>query len=129
MLRAFLSVSQTKAIWHNGMKLILRYSVYFSINCNFTRYQRGRVVERGTVAHSICTHYSCFENMGWFVTLKKIRSKIWTWKKQVAKNRVIVIQKEKRQPGLFSFWITMILFYAPCFLHSIFCTLFLSFRP
>ena len=24
------------------------------------------------------THYSCFENMGLFVTLKKIRSKIWT---------------------------------------------------
>ena len=32
---------------------------------------------------SICTHFPCFENMGQFVALKKIRSKIWTWKKQV----------------------------------------------
>ena len=32
-----------------------------------------------------------------------------------AKNRVIVIQKEKRQSSLASFWITMILFFAPCF--------------
>ena len=39
------------------------------------------------VAQSICNHYSCFENMGRFVT------KIWTRKKQGAKNRVIVIQK------------------------------------
>ena len=36
-------------------------------------------------------------------------------KKQVAKNQVIVVQKI-RQPGLFSFWITMTLFFAPCFL-------------
>ena len=50
-----------------------------------------------SIAQSICTHYSCFENM------KKIRSKIWTWRTQVAKNRVIIIQKEKKQPGLFSF--------------------------
>jgi hypothetical protein len=35
----------------------------------------------------------------------------------VQKNRVIVIQKEKRQPGLFSFLITMTLF---------FCTLLFS---
>ena len=27
-------------------------------------------------AQSICTHNSCFEKMGWFVTMKK-RSKIW----------------------------------------------------
>ena len=62
--------------------------------------------------------------MGWFVTLKKIGSKIWTWKKQVAKNRVIVIQKEKRQPGLFSFWITI--FLHPAFFRSIFWTWFFS---
>ena len=31
-----------------------------------------------TVAQSICTHYSCFENMGRFVTLKK-RSKKAAW--------------------------------------------------
>ena len=39
--------------------------------------------------------------------LKKIRSKIWTWKKRGCKNRDIVIQKEKWQPSLFSFWITI----------------------
>ena len=36
-------------------------------------------------------------------------------KKAGSKNRVIVLQKEKKQPGLFSFWITMTLFFAPCF--------------
>ena len=36
-------------------------------------------------------------------------------KKQVAKNSVIVIQKEKKPGCLFSFWITMTLFFAPCF--------------
>ena len=41
----------------------------------------------------------------------------WTWKKQGAKNRVILIQKEKRQPGLFFFWLTKTLF---------FCTLLFS---
>ena len=41
-------------------------------------------------------------------------------KKQGAKNKVIVIQKEKRQ--LPSFWITMTLFFAPCYLHLIFWT-------
>ena len=75
-----------------------------------------------TFSQSICTHYSCFENMGRFVTLKK-RSKIW-----VAKIRVIVTQKEKRQPGLFSSWITMTLFFAPWFLQPIFWTLFLKFQ-
>ena len=37
------------------------------------------------------------------------------------KNRVIVIQKEKR-PGCLSFWIAMTLFFAPCFMHLIFHT-------
>ena len=34
---------------------------------------RSNLVESGkiTVAQSICTRYSCFENLGWFVTLKK----------------------------------------------------------
>ena len=35
------------------------------------------------LAQSICTHYSGFENMGWFATLKKIRSKIWGAKSRV----------------------------------------------
>ena len=47
-------------------------------------------------------------------------------KKQGAKNKVIVIQKEKEQLGLFFFWLTMTLFFAPCFLHPIFWTQFFS---
>ena len=31
------------------------------------------------IAQSICTQYSCFEDMGQYVTLKKIRSIFWTW--------------------------------------------------
>ena len=61
------------------------------------------------------------ENMGQFVTLKKIRSKIWTWKNQGEKNRVIVIQKEKRQHGLFSMFLYTLLFF-----RSIFWTWFFS---
>ena len=38
-------------------------------------------------------------------------------KKAGSKNRVIVIQKEKRQPDLFSCWMTMALFFSPCFFH------------
>ena len=67
------------------------------------------------LAQSICTHYSCFENMGRFVTLKKIKSKIWTWKKQGEKNRVIVIQKEKKAECFFFFWIKITLFFVTCF--------------
>ena len=47
-------------------------------------------------------------------------------KKQGAKNRGIVIQKEKRPGCLFFFWITMTLFFAPCFLQPIFWTWFFS---
>ena len=32
------------------------------------------ICKSSTIAQSICTHYSCFENMGQFVTLKKTRS-------------------------------------------------------
>ena len=59
---------------------------------------------------------------------------LWPWKNQVQnmdlkkagckKTRVIVIQKEKRQPGFFSFWITMTLFFCTCFLKPIFWTFF-----
>ena len=37
------------------------------------------------IAQSICTHYSCFENMDRFVTLKKIKSKICVSKSRVQK--------------------------------------------
>ena len=49
-------------------------------------------------------------------------------KKQGAKNRVNVIQKEKRSGCLFSFWITMTLLFAPCFLQPIFLDLFFKFQ-
>ena len=55
------------------------------------------------VAQSICTHYSCFENQGRFVTLKKKLGILLFSKSRVQKTRVVVIQKEKKQPGLFSF--------------------------
>jgi hypothetical protein len=44
--------------------------------------------------------------MGRFVTLKKIGSKIWSAKNRLEKigsGLFFVIQKEKKQPGLFSF--------------------------
>ena len=52
---------------------------------------------------SICTHYSCFENMGRFVTLKKNWVQSMECQKQGAKNMVIVIQKEQRPGCLSSF--------------------------
>jgi hypothetical protein len=55
------------------------------------------------IAQSICTQYSCFENMGWFVTLKKSGPKYGPEKSKVQKNRVIAIQKEKIPGCLFSF--------------------------
>jgi hypothetical protein len=65
-----------------------------------------------TIAQSICTHYSSFENQGRFVTLQKNRAPGFLKKAgRVQKTKVIVIQKEKRQPGLFSFWITMTPFF------------------
>ena len=49
------------------------------------------------VTQSICIHYSCFENMGRFVTLKKIRSKIWTWKSKVKKTGSLLFKKRRGQ--------------------------------
>ena len=45
------------------------------------------------VAQSICTHYSCYENMGRFVTLKKITSKIWVAKSRVQKTGLLLLKK------------------------------------
>ena len=70
-------------------------------------------------AQSISTQYSCFENQGWFVTLKKIGHPAFWKKNRVQKTKVIVIPNVKRQPVLFSFWITMTLFFfASCFLQK-----------
>jgi hypothetical protein len=60
------------------------------------------------LAQSICTHYSCFENQGQFV--KKSGNLLFE-KNRVQKTKAIVIQKEKTQPGLFSFTITITLFF------------------
>ena len=62
----------------------------------------GLLFNKNPIAQSICNHYSCFENMDRFVTLKKRRSEIWVAKSRVPKNRVIVIQKEKRPGSLYS---------------------------
>ena len=80
-------------------------------------------------AKSICTHYfslsgppDIFLGSG---TLRK-RSKIWVAKSRVQKTRISVIQKEKKQPGLFSFWITMTQFFCTLFFetHSLYQTFF-----
>ena len=53
------------------------------------------------VAQSICNHYSSLSGRPDIFlgseTLKKTGSKIWGAKSRVQKNRVIIIQKEKRQ--------------------------------
>ena len=46
-----------------------------------------------TLPQSICTHYSCFENMGQFVTLKIIRSKIWVAKSRVQSTGSLLFKK------------------------------------
>ena len=53
----------------------------------------------------------------------KNRSKIWVAKSR-CKKQGYCYSKEKMQPGLFSFWMTMTLFFTPCFLQPIFWTFF-----
>ena len=75
-------------------------------------------------AQSICSHYSCFENMDRFVTLKKSSPKYGPEKSRVQKTGSWLFKKRKgRQAAfflfedcLFSFWITMtLLFSGPYF--------------
>ena len=70
--------------------------------------------------------YSPSQSAPTFLVLKT-RVGLWPWKKsgtllfeqsRVQKTKVIVFQKEKRQPGLISFRITMTLFFAPWFLQK-----------
>ena len=69
------------------------------------------------VAQSMCTHYSCFENMGWFLTLKK-RSKKWVAKKQGAKKVGYFYSKREKAA-----WPLLFLNNNdPGFLHPIFAT-------
>ena len=66
-----------------------------------------------TIAQSICTHYSSLSgrlDIFWGSVTLKQRSEIWVAKSKVQKN--IVTQKENNN------------FFAPCFLLSIFWTLF-----
>ena len=53
--------------------------------------QNGGGVLFYTIAQSICTHYSCFENMCRFVTLKKNWVQNMECKKQGTKSRVIFV--------------------------------------
>ena len=65
-----------------------------------------------SLTQSICAHYSSLSGRpDIFLGSRTLKNKFQNMgcKKQGAKNRVIVTQKEKRQPGLFSFWITMTL--------------------
>ena len=75
-------------------------------------------------AQSICSHYSCFENMDRFVTLKKSSPKYGPEKSRVQKTGSWLFKKKRgRQAAfflfedcLFSFWITMtLLFSGPYF--------------
>ena len=68
------------------------------------------------LTQSICTHYSCFENQGRFVTLKKIRQPAF-WKKQGAKNQGHCYSKREEAA-----WSLLFLNNNdPVFLHPGFC--------
>ena len=69
-----------------------------------------------TIAQSICTHYSCFENQGQFVTLKKIGHPAFL-KKQGAKNQGHCYSKRKEAAWSFLFLNNN----DPVFLHPGFC--------
>ena len=57
-----------------------------SVLCLFTKYN--------TVAQSICTHYSRFENMGWFATLKKHWVQNMGCKKQQARLLLLFLNND-----------------------------------
>ena len=82
------------------VKEIDYHATCLSIHC--PAYLTHLLKKYNLFAQSICTYNSCFKKTGWFVTLKK-RSKIWVAKSRVQKTRISAIQKEKKQPGLFSF--------------------------
>ena len=81
------------------MKNLPRYCVRRLVNIFHLMW----IVSADIYGQSICTNYSCFENIGQFVILKKIRSKIWTWKKQGAKKQDHCYSKREkaRLPLLF----------------------------
>ena len=60
------------------------YQNFYMMNNNFISVVEFQsCIVGNTVIQSICTHYSCFENQGRFVTLKKESF----WKKQDAKKQ------------------------------------------
>ena len=63
----------------------------------------SNVLVLNTVLQSICTHYSCFKNMGHFVILKKIGSIIWSAKSRVQKTGSFLFKK-RRGSLAFSFF-------------------------
>ena len=76
----------------------MRIRLFLSVIITIDRY-----IQVHTVAQSFCTHYSCFENQGRFVNLKKKLGILLFSISRVQKTRVIVIQKEKRPDYFFFF--------------------------
>ena len=77
----------------------------------------SHILPRDTIAQSICTHYIGL-SLAWFILGSG--KNIW-----VENNRVIVIQKEKKQPALFfSFWMKVTLFICTLLFATLFWTLF-----
>ena len=87
----------------------------------YSYYTRAGLDGVSTVAQSICTHYSNLSGRPDIFlvsgTFKKLGTLLFA-KSRVQKNRVTVIQKEKRTGCLISFWIKMTLV-TPARTHSI----------
>ena len=88
----------------------------------------GKYFWAAIVAQSICTHYSCFENMGWFVTLKKVQ--IMGYKNLGAKKQGHCYSKreEARLPLLFLSNNDPVLLH-PYFWNPYFGSFFLGHKP
>ena len=81
----------------------------------------------GTIAQSICNHYSSLSGQPDIFlgsgTLKK--GPIYGLQKSRAQKTGPLLKKIEKRPGcLLSFWVTMTLFFASCFLQCIFWTFF-----
>ena len=76
-----------------------------------------------TVAQSICTQYSCFENQGRFVTLKKIGHPAF-----FAKNQGHCYSKREEAAWSLLFWITMTLFFCTLLFATHILDFFLKFQ-
>ena len=81
-----------------------------------------------TLAQSICTHYSCFENMGRFVTLKKKVQKNRLQKTGCLKTGSLLFKKRRGQAASSLFNSNDPVFWHPAFCNLFFWTFFLKFR-